>query len=188
MKAHFTFILALSTTVAACGHSGQDLFLDQGSAALGCGAPGEPKCSSADDPSDPSAPSAPPKTPYETASSDAGTTYERRCDVDTDCEYGEVCEHRHGPNRCAPAGYDYDDHGGDDHGGDDHGHDDDGTPDQGRGDTGADAGTPAVCDDDGYATDDRCTGKDDHDDDHADDDYGYDDHGGDRSGSSSGPH
>ena len=85
MKPAFRIILALSFPLAACGHSGRDLSLDQTTTALACASANDPDCIPAKD-------------------ADAGTPRPGldECYGNGDCEYGEVCERRHGVSLCQP--------------------------------------------------------------------------------------
>jgi hypothetical protein len=175
MKSAFRIILALSFSIAACGHSKPELFLDQTTTALECGSASGGDCVTSDD-------------------ADAGAPPEvDECYGDGDCEYGEVCERRHGVSRCQPEGgghdddYGYDDHDSasddddyDGHGGHDGSSDDD---DYGHGgddhpDGGSSACDPTYTADDvpkSSSTSSAC---------HGDEEDRYED----RSGSNSGPH
>lgn len=143
MKRAFRIILALSFSLAACVHSKPDLFLDQATTALGCGSSNVRDCGASDD-------------------ADAGSPPPELdgCYADGDCEYGEVCERRHGVSLCQPEdGRHGDDDGhGHDGGGDSSSDDDDGHGGHGgadRPDGGAAACDPAA------ATDDHPKGGDD---------------------------
>jgi hypothetical protein len=172
MKPAFRIILALSFSLAACGHSKPDLFLDQSTTALGCGSSNARDCGASGD-------------------ADAGSPPPELdgCYADGDCEYGEVCERRHGVSLCQPEdgrhgdddGDGYGGYGGDDSSSDDDGHDGHGGDD--RPDGGA-----AACDA-GAATDDHPKGsddcyRDDEDQDRHEDEGRHED----RSGSNSGRH
>lgn len=167
MKPAFRIILALSSCLAACGHSKPELFLDQTTTALECSAANARDC---------------------TAPADAGSPRPEldECYGDGDCEYGEVCERRHGVSLCQPA----DGHHSDDDGYAGHGGDDGYGSSAGSGGSGGDDrpdGGSAGCDA-AYTSDDHPKGRDDcrddDDDDHDDDGDRYED----RSGSNSGRH
>lgn len=164
MKSIIRIILALSLPVVACGHSKPELFLDQTTTALECASSDDPDCTPT---------SAPPHHSGEYADAGAPRPRMDACYGDGDCEYGEVCERRHGVSLCQP---DDDGH---------HGHDD-GDDDDYRGQGGAssapDAGSA------GCAGDDHPKGADDCSSDGDDDDHGGDDDSDheDRSGSNSG--
>jgi hypothetical protein len=168
MKPAFRIILALSFSLAACGHSGRDLSLDQTTTALACASASDRDC-----------------TPVEDSDAGAPRPGLDECYGNGDCEYGEVCERRHGVSLCQPEDegrYGHDDgyggsggSGGDDsHGG--YGGDDSSD----RPDGGTAACDPAYADDQPKsAAHDDCDDAD-----HHDDDYYYED----RSGSNSGRH
>jgi hypothetical protein len=156
MKPAFRIILALSFPLAACGHSGRDLSLDQTTTALACATVNDRDCAPAED-------------------ADAGAPGPGldECYGNGDCEYGEVCERRHGVSLCQPEddgrhGHDegYDGYGGG------------GSNDRPDGGTAAcdpiDGGDdhPKSADDDGHEDADHRDGEDDED----------------RSGSNSGRH
>src|SRR6188508_374843 len=86
MKPAFRIILALSFSLTACGHSKPDLFLDQTTTALECGSSNAPDCTASGD-----ADAGPPRPELDA------------CYGDGDCEYGDVCERRHGVSREAMA-------------------------------------------------------------------------------------
>lgn len=103
MKPAFRIILALSFSLAACGHSKPELSLDQTTTALECASSHAPGCPASGD-------------------ADAGSLRPEldECYGDGDCEYGEVCERRHGLSLCLPGdGRHGRDDGNGGHGGDD---------------------------------------------------------------------
>lgn len=179
MKPEVRIILALSFSLAACGHSKPDLFLEQTTTALECASSSAPECVSGDD---------------------AGAPHPAvdECYGDGDCEYGEVCERRHGLSLCQPedgddgsGGYGGDDSSSDDDGYDDsssddgYGDDDSSSDDDGHGHGGhggddAPDGGSAACDP-AYSSDDSATASGECAPEHHDE---YED----RSGSNSGPH
>ena len=167
MKSAFRIILALSLPLVACGQSKPDLFLDQTTAALDCAASDDPACS---------ATRVPPHHSGDDA--DAGAPLRRadECYDDGDCEYGQVCDRRHGVSLCQPEA------SAEHHG------DDDGYGGSGGGGSTPDAGSAGCTgDDDPKGADDCASDGDDHrGSDHEDE--SYDDGDDDRSGSNSGPH
>ncbi|HTV25319.1 MAG TPA: hypothetical protein VMG12_41780 [Polyangiaceae bacterium] len=177
MKSAFRIILALSLPLVACGQSKPDLFLDQTTTALECASSSDPDCSAA---------ATPPHHSGEYADAGAPSPRMDECYADDDCEYGEVCQRRHGVSLCQPE--DEGHHGGHDDGYGGSGGDDDGYDDSsgGRGGDGSapDAGSAGCAGDDHPKGSDDCSPDgDDHGGDDADDDR-YED----RSGSNSGPH
>jgi len=162
MKPAFRIILALSSCLAACGHSKPELFLDQTTTALECSSPNAVDC------------------PHR-AGADAGSPPPEldECHGNDDCEYAEVCERRHGVSLCQPADGR---HGAGDAGTEDCDDRSDGDEDEGDRHHGEDRpdGGSAGCaptsptDDHPEGNNDRC-----------EDDRRRDD---DRSGSNSGPH
>jgi len=160
MQSAIRIILALSLPLVACGHSKPDLFLDQTTTALECASSNDPECTAGDVPGRRSRDSV-----------DAGAPRSRLdgCYGDGDCEYGEVCERRHGVSLCQPE--DDGQHGHDGGSGGDAGHGGDGSA--------PDAGSAGCAGDDHPKCADDCSGEG---------DKYEDDHDADRSGSNSGRH
>jgi hypothetical protein len=164
MKSAIRIILALSLPLVACGHSKPDLFLDQTTTALECASSDDPECAAGGD-----------STRHSGEYADAGAARPRldECYGDGDCEYGEVCERRHGVSLCQPE--DDGQHGPDDAGcGGSGGDDDDGYGGHAGDSSADDAGSAGCAGDDHPKGADDCSGEGDDDED--------------RSGSNSGRH
>jgi len=112
MNPAFRIILALSLPLplSACGQSKPELFLDRTTTALECAAANDPDC--ADRGPRASGEDADAGAPRPAAADDDDDDDDGECDRDADCEYGEVCERRHGVSSCQPeAGRHGDDDG-----------------------------------------------------------------------------